>query len=188
MRIPKSYAKILEDKEYIKRRDLPDGTILFTVKGDPKKMKGPKDFRVRAFNPKTNLRLQPKHAHFAIDYYGKLCADKNKAISLLNAILEIWNRKSVEEVIGKYEAKVDGLPGYNLRYILYSLEWILEQEDINFKSRSSEKQQELDKICETQNIVTPKGREGSKLAIALFCDIANGTHPVEAFIRSGLRI
>lgn len=87
-----------------------------------------------------------------------------------------------------YKETVDKLPGYKLEYILYSLKWILEQEDINFKGRPLELQQEFDRVCKTQNIITPNGREGSQITIALFCYIANGMHPVEAFIRLGLRI
>ncbi|MEM5868913.1 MAG: hypothetical protein QXL09_03110 [Candidatus Aenigmatarchaeota archaeon] len=180
----KSYRKIIEDKEYIEIKNLSSGIIIFTVPGK----KGPKDFRVRSFNPKTGLGLQPKHAHFAIDFYGKLCANKEKALKIFEAIKELWNRKPIEEIINRYRNEVEGLPGYDLEYILYTLKWILEQEDVNFKGRSKEKQVELDKICKSQNVITPEGRKGSQLAIALFCDILNGTHPVEAFIKSGLRI
>lgn len=180
----KSYKKILENGEFLERKELSNGIIIFTVPGT----KSPRDFRVRAYNPKTNIGLQPKHAHFAIDFYGKLCANKEKALVVLKAIIEVWNRRSVEDVINDCKDKIEELPGYDLEYILYALKWILEQEDINFEGRSAEKQHELDEICRTQKVVTPEGREGSQLAIALFCDIANGTHPVEAFRRSGLRI
>jgi hypothetical protein len=43
-------------------------------------------------------------------------------------------------------------------------------------------------ICNKQNIAVPKGREGSQLAIALLCDVANGTHPVEALLKANLDI
>ncbi|MCS7203029.1 MAG: site-specific DNA-methyltransferase [Thermodesulfovibrio sp.] len=78
--------------------------------------------------------------------------------------------------------------GYSLEYILFALKWILEQEDINFKSGSEKKQKELDEICKKQNITTPEGRLGSQLAIALLCDIANDTHPVEALLKANLDI
>lgn len=180
----KSYEKVLEDGDFIEKKELSDGTIIFKSPG----RYGPKDFRVRAYNPKTKFKLQPKHAHFAIDFYGKLCSNKEKTLLILKAIIEVWNRKPVKDVINKYEDETKGLPGYDLEYILYALEWILEQEDINFKGRPEEKQQELDNIFKTQNVVPPRDRGGSHLAIALFCDIANGTHPIKAFIRSGLRI
>jgi hypothetical protein len=68
--------------------------------------------------------------------------------------------------------------------------WILEQEDINYEpdGRDASKQREIDEILQQQGVNTPEGRKGSELAISLFCDIANGTHPVEAFYRVNLRI
>jgi hypothetical protein len=68
--------------------------------------------------------------------------------------------------------------------------WILEQEDINYEpgKRDDSKQREIDGILQKQKVSTPNGREGSELAISLFCDIANGTHPVEALYRVNLRI
>jgi hypothetical protein len=180
----KSYKKILENREYLQKKELSNGITIFTVRGK----KGPNDFRVRAYNSKTQSGLQPKHAHFAIDFYGKLCANKEKALNVLMAIIEVWHGKSIEETLLKYKEKCEGLPGYDLEYILYAMKWILEQEDINFGGRLPEKQKELDEICRKQNVATPKGREGSQLAIALLCDIANGTHPVEAFRKAGLKI
>jgi hypothetical protein len=180
----KSYKKILENREYLQKKELSNGITIFTVRGK----KGPNDFRVRAYNSKTQIGLQPKHAHFAIDFYGKLCANKEKALNVLMAIIEVWHGKSIEETLLKYKEKCEGLPGYDLEYILNTMKWILEQEDVNFKGRSQKRQIELDKICSSQNIITPKNREGSQLAIALLCDIANGTHPVEAFIKARLRI
>jgi hypothetical protein len=71
---------------------------------------------------------------------------------------------------------------------LNGLNWILDQEDINFTSRPSKKQKELDETCDRQGIKTPSGREGSQLAIALLCDVANGIHPVEALLKANLDI
>ena len=68
------------------------------------------------------------------------------------------------------------------------LKRILEQEDINFVGRPKNKQKQLDEILKIQKVTTPKGRKGSELAISLFCDIANGTHPVEAFIKANLDV
>jgi hypothetical protein len=183
--IPKSYKKIIENHEYLQRKDLSDGTIVFTVKGK----KGPGDFRVRAYNPQTNFRIQPKHAHFAIDFYGKLCADREAALILLKAISEIWHQAPVDDVFSKYKDVLAKLPGYKLEYILNSLKLILEQEDINYSTpRRPELQEEFNRICKKQNITTPKGREGSKITIALFCYMVDDMHPVDAFIKLGLRI
>ncbi|GAB5046670.1 hypothetical protein [Thermodesulfovibrio sp. TK110] len=91
----------------------------------------------------------------------------------------------IELQIGSYWGKGNNS---SLEYILYALNWILEQEDINFNGRPSKKQKELDEICKIQNIQTPAGREGSQLAIALFCDVANGIHPVEALLKANLDI
>lgn len=180
----KSYKKMLEDEEFLERKDLSNGVVIFKSRGKY----GPNDFRVRTYNPTTNIALQPKHAHIAIDFYGKWCANKEKAILVFKSMIEVWNKKPVKEILKENEMKLFNLPGYDLEYILSVMEWILDQEDINFKGRPLDKQQELDRILSAQNVKTPKGREGSELAISVFCDILNGYHPVEAFIRSGLRI
>ncbi len=88
----------------------------------------------------------------------------------------------------EYEPHTRGLVGYSLEYILYSLNWILEQEDVNFTGRPANKQKELDEKIERQGIKTPEGRLGSQLAVALLCNIASGVHPVEAFYGAGLKI
>lgn len=75
-----------------------------------------------------------------------------------------------------------------MEYILYALTWILEQEDINFKGRPQRRQAALDDILSRFNITPPRDRLGSQLAISLFCDIALGSHPVEALIRANLDI
>ena len=148
------------------------------------------DFRVRTvwqLRPRKRF-FTPKHAHFAIDFYGKLCANKEKAMKVFNAIVEVWHDELIEKVLEKYKNEVKDLPGYDLEYILYALKWILEQEDINFKGRPESKQKQLDEILGKVGVKTPQGRKGSELAIALFCDIASGTHPVEAFIKVNLDI
>jgi len=148
-----------------------------------------KDFKVKTiFSLKPLRSLTPKHAHFVIDFYGKLCANKEKAMKVFNAIIEVWNTKPVEEVLKKYEREVKGLPGYELEYILYALKWILDQEDINFIGRPQKRQQQIDEILKKQGVITPNGRKGSELAISLFCDITGGTHPVEALIKANLDI
>jgi len=152
--------------------------------------KSPRDFRVRTvwqLKPRKRF-FTPKHAHFAIDFYGKLCANREKAMKVFNAIIEVWHNSPVDEVIKKYKKEVEGLPGYDLEYILYALKWILEQEDINFKGRPESKQKQLDEILRKVGVTTPEGRRGSELAISLFCDITNDIHPVEAFIRANLDV
>ncbi|MGC9059392.1 MAG: hypothetical protein ACP5H3_03255 [Candidatus Aenigmatarchaeota archaeon] len=152
--------------------------------------KSSRDFKVKTiWQLKPRMRyFTPKHAHFAIDFYGKLCANKEKAMKVFDAIIEVWHNKSVKEVLEKYKEKIKGLPGYDLEYILYTLKWILEQEDINFYGRPKNKQKQLDEILDKVRVKTPKGRKGSELAVSLFCDIATGTHPVEAFIKANLDV
>lgn len=149
-----------------------------------------RDFKVRTvWRLRPRIRyFTPKHAHFAIDFYGKLCADKEKAMKVFRAIIEVWHNKSVEEVLKKYQSDVATMPGYDLEYILYALKWILEQEDINFRGRPESKQKQLDEILKKVDVETPVGREGSELAISLLCDIASGTHPVDALLRANLDV
>ena len=75
-----------------------------------------------------------------------------------------------------------------LGYIQYALNWILEQEDVNFRGRPQSRQEEIDAILQKCNVVSPSGRAGSQLAISLFCNLTLGIHPVEAFIRANLDI
>lgn len=150
--------------------------------------KSAQDFRVKIRNPKHPQGLTIKHAHFAIDFFGKLCQNKQKALKVLEAIARTWHGRDINELLEKYQPQTKQLAGYTLEYILYALNWILEQEDINFSGRPSRKQIELDEKIKRQGIETPQGRRGSQLAIALFCDIASGVHPVEAFYSAGLRI
>ena len=151
--------------------------------------KSPRDFKVRLVYSLKPLRsLTPKHAHFAIDLYGKYCASKEGALEVFRAIIEVWHGEPVEKVLDKYHNKVSGLPGYDLEYILYALRWILEQEDINFKGRPERKQKQLDETCRKCQVVVPEGRKGSQLAISLLCDIISGVHPVEAFLKANLDV
>jgi len=109
--------------------------------------KSVQDFKVKTiFSLKPLRSLTPKHAHFAIDFYGKLCANKEKAMKVFNAIIDVWSGESIEEVLKKYGSEVKDLPGYDLEYILYALKWILEQEDINFTGRPQKRQQQLEEI------------------------------------------
>lgn len=167
------------------RVDLSNGWVILKTEDH----KSTHDFKVRtvkSFIPRRSYT--PKHAHFAIDFYGKLCSDKAKALNILKAIIEVWHNAEVKQALHRYGELTQELPGYSLEYILYALNWILEQEDINFTGRPSKKQQELDTICAKQNVITPLARKGSQLAISLFCDIASGTHPVEALLKANLDV
>jgi hypothetical protein len=160
----------------------------FIVKTENKK--SARDFKVRTvYQTSPKIRFYtPKHAHFVIDFFGKLCANKEKAMKVLEAIIEVWHGKPVKDVLNKYESLVHQLPGYSLEYILYGLNWILEQEDVNFTRRPQERQQEINEIFQKCKIEPPPNRLGSQLAISLFCDVALGKHPVEAFIRANLDV
>ncbi|MFN4133434.1 MAG: hypothetical protein ACK4GQ_03595, partial [Candidatus Hadarchaeales archaeon] len=59
---------------------------------------------------------------------------------------------------------------------------------INFVGRPEKLQKKLDEKCQKMGVKVPKGREGSQLAISLFCDIASGVHPVEAFLAANLDV
>lgn len=178
--------------EYLRRKKildiikLSDGWIIIKTENS----KSVNDFRVKTIY-QTTPRLRyytPKHAHFAIDFYGKICADKNKAMKLFDAIIETWNRRNIKDVIGKYQKDVRNLPGYSLEYILYALNWILDQEDINFTDRPPKRQQEIDDLLNKLNIKSTTDRRGSQLAISLFCSLVLGEHPVNAFIRVNLDV
>lgn len=159
----------------------------YVIKTDNTKTKA--DFKVRTvFSIKPRHSMTPKHAHFAIDLYGKICADREKGLRVLKAVDELWHGNLVTEVLKKYRQEIDDLPGYTLEYFLYALRWILDQEDINFAGRPDKKQRELDDICEQQGVLVPSGRKGSQLAVSLLCDIANGAHPVEALLRANLDV
>ncbi|MFN4197140.1 MAG: hypothetical protein ACK4FM_03945 [Caldimicrobium sp.] len=175
----KNKKKILEIVQ------LSNGWIL--VKTENSKSKN--DFKVRTIYEPEKLKFYtPKHAHFAIDFYGKLCYNKEKAEKVFRAIIEVWQTNSVKDVLKKYQKELTDLPGYNLDYILYALKWILEQEDINFKGRPEKLQQMLNEKCKLAKVNVPQNRKGSQLAISLFCDIFLGVHPVEALLSANLDI
>jgi len=173
-------------RRILDRHQLSNGWWLIKTKNS----KSRRDFKVKVvFSLKPPRSMTPKHAHFLIDFYGKLCADPCKALSVLQAIVEMWHHPTnIKAILDRYKACTSELPGYPLEYILYALRWILEQEDINFQTRPPKKQKELDEICSRRNIETPTNRKGSQLAIALLCDVANGTHPVEALLKANLDI
>jgi len=160
----------------------------YIVKTENKKSK--RDFKVKTvFQTTPRPRyFTPKHAHFVIDFFGKICANKEKAMKVLEAIVEVWHGMPVQNVLNKYEGFASQLPGYSLEYILYGLNWILEQEDINFTRRPANKQREIDEIFQRCGIRPPSNRFGSQLAMSLFCNVALGVHPVDAFIRANLDV
>ena len=151
--------------------------------------KSSKDFLVRTVTDVNSRKFYtPKHAHFVIDFFGKLCQDKNRALKVFDAIIKMWQGVRIEDLLDKYKKETEDLVGYDLEYVLYALNWILEQEDINFNGRPSELQEKIDGKLEKLGILAPSGREGSQLAISLFCDIVLGVHPVEAFLSARLDI
>lgn len=165
---------------------LSNGWIL--LKTEDSKSKN--DFKVRTiYQLKPRIRsYTPKHAHFAIDFYGKFCADRTKAMQVLKAIVEVWQGAKIMDVVQRYRHAVEGLPGYDLEYILYALAWIFEQEDVNFTGRPKDRQRDLDEALSALGFKAPKNRLGSQLAVALFCNIANGIHPVDALLKANLDI
>ena len=107
---------------------------------------------------------------------------------MFKAIIKVWHRKNIKNLIEEYGTRTQGLIGYTLDYILHALNWILEQEDVNFVGRPEKLQKKLDEKCQKMGVSVPKGRKGSQLAISLFCDIASGVHPVEALLSANLDI
>ena len=175
----------IRGKKILAKIELNNGWII--IKTENKKSE--KDFKVKTIYQTEPLKYYtPKHAHFAIDLYGKICNNKEKAKKVFEAIIKIWQGEAVKEVLKKYEKEVKNLPGYDLEYILYALNWILEQEDINFRSRPKKRQKELDEIFEKLKIKVPENREGSQLAISLLGNIVLGFHPVEALLKSNLDV
>jgi len=178
--------------EYLRKKRILDVVKLsngwYVVKTENKKSE--RDFKVKViFQTTPTIRsLTPKHAHFVIDFFGKVCANKEKAMKVLEAIVEVWYGKTVQDVLNKYESFACQLPGYSLEYILYGLNWILEQEDVNFTGRPENRQSEINETFQRCGIKPPPNRSGSQLAMSLFCNVALGMHPVEAFIRANLDV
>jgi len=171
-----------EIKDLIKLRN---GWLLLKTENG----KSAQDFRVRlVLSIEPQRSIVPKHAHFAIDLFGKLCQNSEKARLVLQAIYEVWHKKPVDEVLKKYENETSGLRGYPLEYILYALNWIFDQEDINFSGRPQKKQKELDSVLSKFSFSVPPDRYGSELAMSLLCDIVSGTHPVDALLAANLDV
>lgn len=175
-------------KEVLEVRDLSlEEWIIFKIPGN----KSEEDFIVKVTNPEHPQGIAVQHAHFAIDYYGKLKHDETDAKRVFEGLIEIWKGKEVESVLERIRQSLGHLPGYDPEYIFYTMDWILDQEDINYNQsdgRSEKKQRQLDTALENVGVEPADGREGSQLAIGLFCDITSEVHPVEALRRAGLRI
>jgi hypothetical protein len=151
--------------------------------------KSSNDFKVKViFSTEPSHSMTPKHAHFVIDLYGKLCYNQDRALRVMQAIYDVWKGEGMKQTLAKYGSDAAGLPGYPIEYILYAMAWILDQEDVNFTSRPGKKQMELEEICKKQKVNLLPGRMGSHLAIGVFCDVCNGTHPVEALLKANLDI
>ena len=178
--------------EYLRKKKILDLVQLsngwYVIKTEDSK--SARDFKVKTiFQTSPRIRsLTPKHAHFVIDFYGKLCANREKTMKVLEAIVEIWNKRPVQDVISRYQSLENELPGYKLEYILHALNWILEQEDVNFTGRPNNRQQEINDILQKCNMTALSERSGSQLTMSLFCNVAIGLHPVEAFIRANLDV
>jgi hypothetical protein len=97
-------------------------------------------------------------------------------------------RIKVEDALNEYGPQVEGAWGYSLEYVLYALKWILEQEDINYRGRPPKRQREINDTLHKSGVKVLQDRLGSHLAIALFCNVEQGMHPVEAFIRANLDV
>lgn len=150
--------------------------------------KGPDDFVVKLRSDEHPIGFAVKHAHFAVDFYGKLCQSGEKGLLLLEIIIDVWHHGDVDVIIQKHQDEFDNMMGYPFEYYIKALDWILEQEDVNFSGRPADKQAELDRKLKYYGFSVPSGRSGGQLAVALFCDIARGVHPVEALYAAGLSI
>jgi hypothetical protein len=80
-------------KRILDMRHLSNGWILIKTENS----KSEKDFKVKViFSLNPQRSLTPKHAHFLIDFYGKMCADRNKACGVLRAIVDMWHGISID--------------------------------------------------------------------------------------------
>jgi hypothetical protein len=152
--------------EVLTRKRLSDGTEIFTIKGT----KGKEDFIVKATFP-SGRSITPKHAHFVIDLYGKLCQNRELGKMVFELIKRVYEGRAAEEVLQglreEDENRLANSVGYSIEYILYCLELIFKQEEINY----------------------PQPRyKGKRLAFEMLEDVVNGMHPVEAMKKAQLRI
>lgn len=174
-------------KEVLEILDLErDGWKIYRVDGD----KSPDDFVVKVINPDHPRGIKIKHAHFAIDFFGKRMQDEAAALELFDGLIDVWQGADPETVLDERQPDIAHLNGYDADFIFYTMDWILEQEDINYTEgdRDKKKQTDIDEMLEKMDVTSPPGRNGSELAISLLSDIAAGQHPVEAFYRVNLDV
>jgi len=68
------------------------------------------DFRVKLVNEEHPRGVTIKHAHFAIDFFGKRCYTKEKSDSLLRALVEVWKGITSTKGIGQKSFKIRRAP------------------------------------------------------------------------------
>ena len=150
----------------LSQRILSDGTKIFTIRGTKSKA----DFIVKATLP-SGTTITPKHAHFAIDLYGKICQNAQLGRMAFEEIQGVYEGRSAHKVLQdigeERRKKLQKSVGYSIEYILHCLELIFKQEDINYP---------------------PPKFKGRKLPFEMYQDIVNGMHPVEAMKKAQLRI
>lgn len=154
-------------------RKLSGDTYLFKTKGE----KGDEDYQVRIRNEKHRA-YSIEYTRFAIDLAMKYHDDREKANEVFDAIVRAWSGENVDDLLDEYDG-VDDLPGYDLEFVLYALDWIMANEDAIFGGRSDDKQAEIDEKLAEHGIEKPSDRDGSQLAIGLFAGIIAGNHPVD---------
>lgn len=172
--------------EVLEVRDLSlEGWVVFKIPGT----KSEDDFIVKVINPDHSQGIAVQHAHFAIDLFGKISRSEDDGTRIFEGVLDMWRGKPVDEVLHELKTETGDLPGYALEYFLFTYDWILDQEDVNYgDDRPERKQNQIDSILESMDAEKAPEREGSQLAIALLADIARGEHPVEALRRANLEI
>jgi len=77
----------------LSKRILSDGTEIFTIRGTKSK----DDFIVKATLP-SGKTITPKHAHFAIDLYGKMCQNEDLRKMVFQEIIGVYEDRPAEEV------------------------------------------------------------------------------------------
>jgi hypothetical protein len=155
-------------------QEVSENTYLFKTKGD----KGDEDYQVRIRNEKHRA-YSIEYTRFAIDIAMKYQNDREKANEVFDAIVRAWDGEEIDDVLDEYD--IESLPGYDLDFILYALDWIMENEDKIFheRGRSDNKQEQIDEKLAEHDIEKPSDREGSQLAMGLFAGIIAGNHPVD---------
>jgi len=143
----------------------------FRLKVIDKGGKSERDFIIKAkFRGKREFT--PKHAHFLIDFYGKLCYSTEIGQSLFKLITQLYLGKTPDEILSSLDPitrkLLNSAPGYPIEYILYSLWLLFEVEDVNYPPS--------------------QGKNGRKQPYQMFVDVMNGMHPVNAMKKAGLRI